>query len=89
MVENVFSKVVISKTYSEAMEIAKNCNLTCITSDFQVVHAGAFLTRVGHYNRSLSDRFTLYQEILSIKEEIYLKSIEIQELEQLKDKFKN
>ena len=52
MVENVFSKVVISKTYTEAMEIAKNHNLTCITSDFQVVHAGAFLTRVGHYNRS-------------------------------------
>ena len=34
LVENVFSKVVISKTYAEAMEVAKNNNLTCITSDY-------------------------------------------------------
>jgi len=31
LLENVFSKVVISKSYTEAMEVAKNHNLTCIT----------------------------------------------------------
>ena len=61
IVQNIFSKVILVKTYDEGMQIAKDHNLTCITGNLEIVYAGAFLTRVGHYNRSQMDRFTIYQ----------------------------
>jgi len=51
LLENIFSKVVLVRSYDEGMQVAKEHNLTCITADLEVVYAGAFITRVGHYNR--------------------------------------
>ena len=34
------------------MSVAKEHNLTCITADLDVVYAGAFISKVGHYNRA-------------------------------------
>ena len=39
------------KEYSQAMQVAKQHSLTCITSDLEVVYSGAFISKVGHYNR--------------------------------------
>lgn len=52
LLENIFSKVVLVRTYDEGMQVAKEHNLTCITADLEVVYAGAFITKVGHYNRA-------------------------------------
>jgi hypothetical protein len=52
LIETIFSKTVLLKTYEEGMQVAREHNLTCITSDLEVVYAGAFLTKVGHYNRA-------------------------------------
>ena len=61
LVQNIFSKVVLVRNYDEGMQVAKDHNLTCITGELEIVYAGAFLTRVGHYNRSQMDRFSIYQ----------------------------
>lgn len=61
LIDKIFSKIVLVKTYDEGMTVAKDHNLTCITADLQVIYAGAFITKVGHYNRSQIDRFSLYQ----------------------------
>jgi len=52
LVHNIFSKVVLVSNYALAMEVARDYNLTCITTDLQIVYAGAFITQVGHYNRT-------------------------------------
>lgn len=56
LLSNTFSKVVLVKTYDEGMNVAKQHNLTCITKDLDVVYAGAFITKVGHYDRQ-NDKF--------------------------------
>jgi len=61
LLENIFGKILLVQSYDEATEIAKKNNMTCITSDLEVVYAGAFISKVGHYNRSQTDRFTTYQ----------------------------
>lgn len=61
LMESIFSKVVLLKTYEEGMQVAKDHNLTCITADLEVVYAGAFLTKVGHYNRAKLDKYSIYQ----------------------------
>jgi hypothetical protein len=33
------------------MELAREYNMTCVTPDLQIVYAGAFITKVGHYNK--------------------------------------
>lgn len=57
------------KTYDQGMEVARDCDLTCITTDFQVIYAGAYLTQAGHYNRAVVDRFALYKQLKAAKEE--------------------
>lgn len=70
LLENIFSKVVLLKTYEEGMRVAKDHNLTCITSDLEVINSGAFLTKVGHYNRAKLSKYQIYQQISQIKSEI-------------------
>ena len=67
------------------MEIAKKHDLTCITADLQVVHAGAYLTNAGHYNRASLDRFTLYQQIKQAKSEVDDRRAALDELLAQKD----
>lgn len=43
--------------------------MTCITSDFEVVYAGAFISKVGHYNRAQVDRFGGYTQVAVLKAE--------------------
>mmetsp|Transcript_4485 Transcript_4485/g.6706 ORF Transcript_4485/g.6706 Transcript_4485/m.6706 type:complete len:323 (+) Transcript_4485:2037-3005(+) len=81
LVRDIFHKVVLVPTYDDGMRIAKDHNLTCITSDLQVVYAGAFLTRGGHYNRSQMDRYTLYASIRSLKTQIEAKEMELKKVE--------
>jgi chromosome segregation ATPase len=52
LLSSIFAKVVLVKSYEEGMQVAKEHNLTCITADLQVVYAGAFISKVGHYNRA-------------------------------------
>ena len=52
LVSKIFAKVVLVRSYDEGMQIAKEHNLTCITTDLEVIYAGAFITKVGHYNRA-------------------------------------
>lgn len=52
LLESIFAKVVLVKSYDEGMQVAKDHNLTCITADLEVVYAGAFISKVGHYNRA-------------------------------------
>ena len=52
------------------MQVAKNTKFTCITTDLQVVYAGAFISKVGHYNRASMDRFAVYQNIYKLKVEM-------------------
>lgn len=49
---SIFAKVVLVKSYDEGMQVAKEHSLTCITADLEVVYAGAFISKVGHYNRA-------------------------------------
>lgn len=77
LLNNVFSKVVLTKSYDEAMQVAQQHNLNCITTDFQVVYAGAFITKVGHYNRLHMDKFGTYQRLMQAKSVIQTKRQEI------------
>ena len=45
------------------MRIAKEASLTCITREFEIIYAGAYLTKVGHFDRSMPDRLNLYQSL--------------------------
>ena len=67
LIHNIFAKVVLVKNYPLAMEIARDYNLTCVTPDLQIVYAGAFITRVGQYNKSQSDRVGLYRKVQVIQ----------------------
>lgn len=55
------------------MQVAQEFNLTCITPDLQVVYAGGFLTRVGQYNKTASDRVTLYRRVKEIQNKVEAK----------------
>jgi chromosome segregation ATPase len=52
LLSSIFAKVVLVKSYDEGMQVAKEHNFTCITADLEVVYAGAFISKVGHYNRA-------------------------------------
>ena len=67
------------------MEVARDCNLTCITTDLQIVHAGAFITQVGHYNRSQHDRVTLYRRVSQIERQVQEKVAASMHFEMMKD----
>jgi chromosome segregation ATPase len=85
LVQNIFSKVVLVKSYDDGMRVAKDHNLTCITADLEIVYAGAFLTRVGHYNRSQMDRYSIYQQVQKVKSEIMNKNQQIKEVVSKRD----
>ena len=70
LLQNIFGKVVLVRDYDEAMKVAKQNNLTCITADLDVVYAGAFISKVGHYNRAQMDKFLVYQQLVKVKAEI-------------------
>tara|TARA_B110001450_G_C17427655_1_gene402551 strand:- start:227 stop:493 length:267 start_codon:yes stop_codon:yes gene_type:complete len=67
LLSSIFAKVVLVKSYDEGMQVAKEHNLTCITTDLEVVYAGAFISKVGHYNRAQMARFSIYQQVFKIK----------------------
>lgn len=67
LLENIFGKVVLVRGYDEAMQVAKQHNFTCITADFEVVYAGAFISKVGHYNRAQMDRFAGYKQLATLR----------------------
>lgn len=81
LLHNIFGGVVLTKTYDQAMQVAKVHDLTCITTDLQVVYAGAFLTNAGHYNRAASDRYALYQQLKTAKAEAEQRRLALAELE--------
>lgn len=85
LAHNLFSKVLLVKDYSVAMSVAKEWNLTCITADLQIVHAGAFITQVGSYNRSQADRVTLYRKVSQIEHEVEAKVLNSLHFDRLKD----
>jgi len=66
LVHNIFSKVVLVKEYSRALQIAKEFKLTCVTPDLQVVYAGAFITKVGSARMQGDNRVSLYQRIFQL-----------------------
>jgi len=70
LLEHIFGKVVLVRSYDEAMQVAKQHNLACITADLEVVYAGAFISKVGHYNRAQMDRFSVYQQLYRLKGEV-------------------
>lgn len=78
----MFSKVVLVKNYMLAMQVAQEFNLTCVTPDLQIVYAGGFLTRVGQYNKTASDRVTLYRKVDDIQSRVESKIITLKDLQQ-------
>ena len=81
LIYNLFSKVVLVKNYPLAMDIAKDYELTCVTPDLQIVYAGAFITKVGHYNKAQGDRVTLYRKVNAIEDQIKNKINQAMQLE--------
>ena len=69
LLQSIFGKIVLGKSYDEAMVVAKEHNLTCITGDLEVVYAGAFISKVGHYNRAQMARFSVYQQLFKLETE--------------------
>lgn len=86
LVSNIFSKVVLVRNYQLAMEVAREFSLTCITPDLQIVYAGAFITRVGQYNKSAADRVSSYGKVAAIQSQVELKIAEKLTLEKQRDK---
>lgn len=82
LLRNLFSKVVLVKNYMLAMQVAQEFNLTCVTPDLQIVYAGGFLTRVGQYNKTASDRVTLYRKVDDIQSRVESKIITLKDLQQ-------
>ena len=71
------------RDYQSALRIAKDNGLTCITSELQVVYAGAFITKVGsegrtaNNNASAQSRLGLYQKIKELTKSFDAKSAQI------------
>lgn len=59
------------------MEVARDYKLTCITPDLQIVYAGGFITRVGQYNKSQSDRVAMYRKVTAIQAQVETKTAEL------------
>lgn len=85
LVHNTFSKVALVTSYALAMDVARDYHLTCITPDLQLVHAGAFITQVGHYNRSQLDRATLYRRVSQIEHQVEDKVLAGMQFERVKE----
>ena len=68
------------------MQVAKENNFTCITTDLQVVYAGAFISKVGHYNRANMDRFAVYQQIYKLRVEMQSMQTKLNVLKDDRDK---
>ena len=77
LMNKLFCKILLVKTYSLAMEYAKEFNLTCITPDLQIVYAGAFVTKVGYYNKSQADRISAFSKVNSIQKQVEIKMQDI------------
>ena len=82
---NVFGGTVLVKSYEQGMEVARDYDLNCITTDFQVIYAGAYLTQAGHYNRAVVDRFTLYKQLKAAKEEAGARELALNSLQSDRD----
>lgn len=86
LLESIFGKVVLVRQYEEAMQVAKDHDLTCITADLEVVYAGAFISKVGHYNRAQMDRFSVYQQLFRLKGEVDAMRQRVQAVQADRDK---
>lgn len=86
LIQNIFGKVVLVKSYEEGMQVAKQNQLTCITTDLQVVYSGAFISKVGHYDRNRMARFSIYQQIFKIKQIILNKKSQVSIIQSDRDK---
>ena len=73
------------KDYDQGIIEAKQNNFTCVTPDLQVVYPGAFITKVGHYNRAQADRLTVFNQIVEADVEIVKKKAELEEIAAKRD----
>jgi len=72
LVENLFNKIVMVQDYKTAMSVAKEHHFTCITLDCEMVHAGAFVTKVGKFQKK-GDRISLYNKANELERHIAIK----------------
>jgi len=77
---NLFSKVYLVKDYTTAMTLASSHGVTAITPDYQIVYAGAFVTKVGQFNLNF-DRLTIYQRSATLLQEYEQKQAQYSALE--------
>jgi structural maintenance of chromosome 3 (chondroitin sulfate proteoglycan 6) len=70
IIEKIFGKCLLVKNYEVAMNLAKNYKLTCVTPENEIVFAGAYITKVGHYDYK-RNRCALYDIIQEIQTKLY------------------
>ena len=69
LVKHMFGKIVLVEDYQTALYVAQQFNLTTITPDFQMVHAGAFLAKVGQYSGK-AERVFIYEKLKVLQTEV-------------------
>jgi hypothetical protein len=68
LIDEVFSRVIITKTYEMALVFAKEFHLECISHNKEVVYAGGYLTKVGFTNEkdAKDNVISMYKECMPL-----------------------
>ena len=62
MLNKFFGKFLLVQNYDIGVKFAKEYDLSCITSENEMVNAGGFISRIGYYNTK-KERLSLYDEL--------------------------
>ena len=66
IVNKVFGKTLIVKSYDIGVKFAKETKMNCITPDNEVIYSGGFVTKVGYYDFK-RERSGLYNDVIENK----------------------
>ena len=83
-----FSMCLLVKNYETGMKYAKELNLTCITSENEIINRGGYITKVGYYDFE-KQRCNLYEKFCESNRNIFLLNEKKDELSIIKNNFNN
>ena len=76
------------KSYETGMNIAKEHNMTCVTSENEIVQGGGYLAKMGMYNKA-KQRYLLYEKYKDSSRNLSSMNEKIQMISKTKEEFSN
>lgn len=88
LINDLFGRILLTRNYKVALKFSKQYNLTCLTTQGEIVYPGSYLTKVG-FNESRKEVFQLYKAYSALTDEAEKTSRELEALDREKEDLGN